>query len=757
MQHISAFYEGLFASISKSTQAESYLPSNENIMIEYYLSLIESVIMESNNNIQSQRYDNITAYLSADFDGSRVKFYTVNYTDEFGSTIKQFISTIESKLVSAKDVIVEYAGKVYEIAKDTLIKVLNTLNEVFIIAKNKFNEALRYGKHVLENVAKMLKLGFDNLRQAFFTAVAYASNALKTIFAAKKAKLESTNIYGLQNYSTLPLSYFVGKLFNEYMFNSELYDKITKEDFGFSQLFDHIHGGGGSSSGDSSIFDTIKNKVKSIFGGEPTNKKEPTMPSDNAKSVLDPYLAKHKDVAQALKEFEKQQTPQSLAKLINTVTKNNTFTRFESSENIENTQKFNTRLITDIINKYIVNYGKKYNTDKMIADLLENGDIKLKDQLIKNLDNNKTLIEALKKYKESFKHLKGIYPERMEMPEHFVSQYIDFLEKETGKITDGLDKAINAKFNKYLADKPQSKDLTSRGSLGEDENISNVTNKLYSDATEDAYNEYLRNPTFDNLIKLLNPYTNTAAGYELNDKEAIELYKENVKTVNNLIEQAINEFDKKYTTDQMIAEAIKNNDLNLEDQLMKKIEKDKQFIENLNNYKENLKNLYANQPALIEEPMKNADKLTALLEKDVENAKMGIEIVKNIENNKLLAENIFRYGIYVVASTGMLYLAYRIAKGFNPIYSLLKAAGLTIGLMVILFAVKYVVEYYVPLSAKIKEIQSGNVAVQPDEILSLVFLVSLGILIGSIVIKATVSLDDERRAGAKAGRMLATL
>ncbi|MGC8739820.1 MAG: hypothetical protein ACP5UA_14425, partial [Candidatus Hydrogenedens sp.] len=167
----------------------------------------------------------------------------------------------------------------------------------------------------------------------------------------------------------------------------------------------------------------------------------------------------------------------------------------------------------------------------------------------------------------------------------------------------------------------------------------------------------------------------------------------------------------------------------------------------LNKYKESLKKLYANQPALVEEPLKNADRLIALLEKDVKDANMGIEIAKEIENNKLLAENIFRYGIYAIASTGMLYLAYRIAKGFNPIYSLLKTAGLTIGLMVILFAVKYVIEYNVPLSEKIKEVQIGNVSLPTEEILALILLVSLGILIGSIVVKATVSLNDERRAG----------
>ncbi|MGC8735107.1 MAG: hypothetical protein ACP5RD_08830, partial [bacterium] len=184
-----------------------------------------------------------------------------------------------------------------------------------------------------------------------------------------------------------------------------------------------------------------------------------------------------------------------------------------------------------IIDKYIANYKKGYDTDKMITDLIEKGDIKLKEQLFKNLDNNKTLLAVLKNYKESLKYLKGVYPERMEMPEHFVSQYIDFLEKETEKITDGLDKAINTKFNKYLADKPQSKDSDSVGSANMSivdtalditkstatptskeidilnksndpfyKDLNNVSdkikeaNKLSSDAI-DAYNEFLKNPT----------------------------------------------------------------------------------------------------------------------------------------------------------------------------------------------------------------------------------------------------------------------
>jgi hypothetical protein len=587
MQHISAFYEGLFASISKSTQAESYQPISENNMIDYYLSLLDSVVKENISNYQAQRYDNITAYLSAEFDSSNVKFYTSNYSDDFGSTLKQFISSIESKLASAKDVIVEYAGKTYEIAKEKLTKVLNALQDVFTIAKTKFEEGLRNGRQVLEKVAEMLKMGFDNLRQAFFTAVAYASNSIKTIFAAKKTNLESTNIVKLQNYSSLPISYFVGKLFNEYMFNSEIYDKIVKEDYGHATMIDPgPYGGGGSpnatpvdasktvtpTSGGSSAPKTVTPTSGGSAGGS-SQKIPPGQLYEYDYDIKNPwsFSLKYQEVGKALEEYHKQQTPQAFTKLIDTVAKTNTLIDLKDTGDVERAQKFNTRFVYDVVNKGVSDYNTVYKTDKIIADLIKNGDLKLKDQLLKKLDTDKSFLETLKKYKVSLQRLSKENPETVKVLESLV------------------DKSINA------------------------------------------------------------------------------------------------------------------------------------------------------------------------VEKDIEDIQKGLEVVKEIDNNKLLAEKFFRYGIYAVAATGMLYLAYAIAKDLNPIYAMLKTTGLAIGLIVILFAVKYAIEYYVPISVKLKEVQTGNVAVQPEEIIVLVFLVTIGILIGSVVLKATASLDDERRAGAKTGRMLTTL
>ncbi|MGC8751902.1 hypothetical protein, partial [Hydrotalea sp.] len=136
----------------------------------------------------SSNYDNVTAYLSAEIDDNKIKFHYSEYFENFGSTLKDLINAIEQWFKDAAHVVIEYAGKTYEVAKEVLIKILQTLQELFVIAKTKFEEAIRGGKALLDKVGEMLKASFDTIRQAFFAAVAYTSNAIKTLFAGTKLK-----------------------------------------------------------------------------------------------------------------------------------------------------------------------------------------------------------------------------------------------------------------------------------------------------------------------------------------------------------------------------------------------------------------------------------------------------------------------------------------------------------------------------------------------------------------------------------------
>jgi uncharacterized protein (DUF2267 family) len=215
------FYEGLFSALSNNTQAEQFTPSNNNLL-DYYLSLIENYnafSKEGFRNSGSTSFDNITAYLSAEISNDGIKVNFSEYVDSFGSTLKQFINTVEQWFKDAAHVVVEYAGKTYEIAKEILIKVLNTLQDVFTIAKTKFEEAMQEGKHIMEKVGEMLSLTLDTIRQAFFTSIAYASNAIKTIFSGSKMNQESLTYNDLKAYKEIPAAYFTSKIFNEGEFN----------------------------------------------------------------------------------------------------------------------------------------------------------------------------------------------------------------------------------------------------------------------------------------------------------------------------------------------------------------------------------------------------------------------------------------------------------------------------------------------------------------------------------------------------------
>ncbi len=555
-----SFYEGLFTAISKSTEAESFLPAGEQNLLDYYLSMLESYVRENVENTtpdQKQRFEDVTAYLSAEIEDQRVKFYITEYVDHFGSSLKQFVTALENLIVTTGGVVVVFAEKTYEIVKELLIKMIHALQEVFQIAKAKFNEALHVGKAIVAKTSEILKTTIDNIRQAFFAAVAYASNALKTIFTGIKAKLESLSLLDLQTYSSMPLAYFAGKIFNEFVDVNAIFDDQIKVDKikVEASMEDMVHG------------------IKQFLH------KTSDVTSEFGKSLKDSFAK----LSNFLEKTWIQHKVNNIPTAVDLLNENNkyyeSFVKTNDQQGIELIQKVNERFADDVL-QMSIDYYQKGGIDQTIAKMIAQNDQNIRMELLKFYNN---AVEAKLK----------------------LMQYMKNLDETIGKY----------------------------------------------------------------------------------DPAKVQAYKEKVEAAIKYLDAAANK------------------------------------------------------------------------------AKQGMDIANAIQKNKLLADKVFKQGIFIVASAGVLYYAYAIAKQLHPVYTLLTATGITMGLLVVLLAVKFAIEYAVPLKAKILEVkanladmvQQGKHVDQPEAIAGFVFLVSLGLLAGTVITRLTLSVKDGRKAGERAGKMLATL
>jgi gas vesicle protein len=574
-----AFYEGLFSSISKNVQAEQFTPSKHNL-IDYYLSLIENYVYMENDanrtNGGSSNYDNVTAYLSANIDENKIKFRYSEFFDSFGSNIKDFISAIEQWFKDAVQVVIEFAGKTYEVAKDVLIRIMQTLQELFVIAKTKFEEAIRGGKVLLDKVGEMLRASFDTIRQAFFTAFAYTSNAIKTLFTGLRTKQENLTYESIKAYNDLPVTYFAGKIFTEFEFTIDT-DKIADatRDFG-NKVIDTTKDFGNK------VIDTTKD-----FGNKVI---------DTAKD----WGEKSAKVAKQIAEDANRLAEKFGAKVAQT---------FKSI--LQTTDQLNREMRVEFVQKAsagLIEFNKNYSPDH--ADIFNFTNEKFVNSLYANADVLARKVEV----------------------DNIVAEMI--------------------KTNTYNYE---------------------AVSKYYADILE--------------------------------TKTALEKYIENVK-------MTIGKYD----------------------------------------------------PTEAEKLIVKAKHAIKIIDSGINNSKHALEIAQTIEKQKLLAEKVFKNGLLVVASVGLLFYAYRVAKGYEPLKELIKAAGLSMGLVVILLVVKYITEHSYQLKLKLQEMKSNTASASassdmtltsPEGIIATVFVVSLGIAFGTTIYKMT-NLDEKegRQIGEKTGKIL---
>jgi phosphoribosylanthranilate isomerase len=160
-------------------------------------------------------------------------------------------------------------------------------------------------------------------------------------------------------------------------------------------------------------------------------------------------------------------------------------------------------------------------------------------------------------------------------------------------------------------------------------------------------------------------------------------------------------------------------------------------------------------PAKAQELIDKVNYAIKLIDSGINDAKTGIEIAYQIEKQKLLAEKVFKNGIYIVASTGLLFYAYKIAKGYHPVYHLLTSIGLTVSLMIVLFAVKFIVENSFQIQSVIKGLKPAVNSVLPDDIVTALFIVSIGLVVGAMVYRiAKIDSKEARQVGIKTGKIL---
>jgi hypothetical protein len=540
-----AFYEGLFSALSNNTQAEQFIPTDDDDLLDYYLTIIENhaYIENDTNRIinRSSNYEHITAYLSAEIADNKIKFYYSEFFNNFGSNLKEFINDIGQWFKDAAHVVVEYAGKTYEIAKNLLIKILQTLQDLFTIAKTKFEEALRNGKAVLEKVGEMLKASFDTIRQAFFAAVAYASNAIKTLFTGSKLKQENITIENLKTYSELPTSYFTGKIFVEF------------------------------------ILDLIANNVNELY-------------HDTADKIKSIFHATSEDVKKFIKLVE---------------------------DNADKLGEKTTKLFKSLISAI-----EMLNEDISVEKVNEIGE---------------KMIQLNKNYTPELNNL-----------------YVKINE--------------------------------------------NYTNVIFYNAFE--------------LSKKIDTQINTAFMLITNNHnyEALSKYLAELVGTKTVLENYINSIE---TT------------------------------------------IGKHDPAKAQELIAKVNHVLKYIDSGINDAKTGIEIAYQIEQQNLLAEKIFRNGVYVVASVGLLFYAYKIAKGYHPVHELLTSIGLTISLMLVLFAVKFVVEYALQIKLVLTGAKPVVSSFAPDDIITAIFVISIGLVAGAMAYRvAKIDSKEARQVGIKTGKIL---
>ncbi len=540
-----AFYEGLFSALSNNTQAEQFIPIDDDDLLDYYLTIIENYVYIENDtdrtNNRLTNYDHITAYLSANIEDNKIKFRYSEFFDNFGSSLKEFINTIEQWFKDAAHVIVEYAGKTYEIAKNLLIKILQTLHDLFTIAKTKFEEALRNGKAVLEKVGEMLSASIETIRQAFFAAVAYASNAIKTLFTGSKLKQEKLTFESLKTYSELPASYFTGKIFVEFIL--ELIGNNTN--------------------------DLIHNTV------------------DSVKSI---FHTTSEDVKKFIKMVE---------------------------DNADKLGEKTTKLFKSLIPAI-----EMLNEDISVEKVNEIGE---------------KMIQLNKNYTPE---LNSLYVKINE-------NYTNVIFYNAFELSKKIDTQINTAFML-------------------------ITN----------------NHNYETLSKYYAELINT--------KTTLENYI-------NSIETTIGKHD----------------------------------------------------PAKAQELIAKVNHALKYINSGINDAKVSIEIAYQIEQQNLLAEKIFRNGVYVVASVGLLFYAYKIAKGLHPVRELLTSIGLTVSLMLVLFAVKFVVEYALQIKLVLTGAKPVVSSFAPDDIIAAIFAVSIGLVAGAMVYRIVkIDSKEARQVGIKTGKIL---
>ncbi|MGB9763720.1 MAG: hypothetical protein ACPLW7_07035, partial [Minisyncoccia bacterium] len=213
----------------------------------------------------------------------------------------------------------------------------------------------------------------------------------------------------------------------------------------------------------------------------------------------------------------------------------------------------------------------------------------------------------------------------------------------------------------------------------------------------------------------------------------------NEKFVNSLYDNA-EILARKVDINNVVAEMIKTNTYNYEavSKYYANIIETKTVLEK---YTENVKMTIGKyDPTEAEKLIVKAKYALKIIDSGIDNAKQALEVAQTIEKQKLLAEKIFKNGLLVVASAGLLYYAYKVAKGYEPLKELIKAAGLSMGLIVILLAVKYITEHSYQLKLKLQEMKntaasaSSDISLtSPEGIIATVFIVSIGLAFGATI------------------------
>ncbi|MGB9763678.1 MAG: hypothetical protein ACPLW7_06825, partial [Minisyncoccia bacterium] len=509
-----------------------------------------------------------------------------------------------------------------------LIKAINTLQEVFVVAKVKFNEALQNGKLVLVKMGEMLRASLDTIRQAFFASMAYASNAIKTIFTGIKAKLERFNIQDLNMYHNMSAAYFSSKIFNEFVENINNLNEITfqniKQEFAWLEDIALLL----SKLDKKMIFNQIMKLNEAI--------------SSNKIGGLEKIYQLNTQIADKILSTanEYKNTLEQLAKKLNA-------------------QPNNPKLQEEFANKYkeAINFAQKVQQyEKNVDETLGKTDPKAAETLKKKTNAAKEVFKAVS--------------------EILLRVHLRDLPGTLAII--GLDKMFG-----ILGSEKHAAELTNMSVSPE---ISNVISQIFA-----AIHKFNLEPTYDNFNKVIELTTKLSKIYKPNTVEENYTLLYNKYIIQKLIPVYLEKNNLNNITS-IIEEKLRNHDPNLRNYLIEKSNEVANIIKQLENYKTNLIKPELLSPELQKQIMKlneiqkninyylnNLDNLqkqysTSMMSTDTTMQNNTIDKFKEItsSNNlkELMQDETFKYSLFIAGAAGLAYYAYAIAKQMHPVYSL---------------------------------------------------------------------------------------